>query len=58
MGLLTLTRTPNPMGFLSELLDKPLNEEAFLILPVGCAATNARVPGIDRLPQSRIAVRR
>ena len=30
MGLVTLTHTPNPMGFLRELLDRPVNERAML----------------------------
>jgi nitroreductase len=55
MGLVTLTHTPNPMGFLSELLERPPNEKAFLILPVGFPAPDARVPDIERLPLSEIA---
>jgi iodotyrosine deiodinase len=56
MGLVTLTHTPNPMGFLSELLERPANEKAYLILPVGYPAADARVPDIQRLPVSDIAV--
>jgi nitroreductase len=56
MGLVTLTHTPNPMGFLSELLDRPPNEKAYLVLPVGYPAPDARVPDIERLPLSQIAV--
>jgi iodotyrosine deiodinase len=56
MGLVTLTHTPNPMGFLSELLDRPPNEKAYLILPVGYPAPHARVPDIERLPLSDIAL--
>ena len=48
MGLVTLTHTPNPMGFLSELLQRPPNEKAFLILPVGYPAEGAMVPDIRR----------
>ena len=55
MGLTTLTHTPNPMGFLSELLDRPPNEKAYLILPVGFPAPDARVPDIERLPLSAIS---
>lgn len=50
IGLCTLTHTPSPMGFLSELLDRPPNEQAFLVLPVGHPAVDARVPDIDRRP--------
>lgn len=55
MGLTTLTHTPNPMGFLSGLLDRPPNEKAYLILPVGFPASDARVPDIERLPLSAIS---
>lgn len=55
MGLVTLTHTPNPMGFLSELLERPANEKAYLILPVGYPAEGARVPDIERLPLSEIS---
>jgi nitroreductase len=47
-GLATLTHTPNPMGFLSEILGRPANERAFLILVVGYPAPDATVPGIDK----------
>ncbi len=47
-GLATLTYTPNPMGFLSEILGRPANERAFLILVVGYPARDATVPGIDK----------
>lgn len=47
-GLVTLTHTPSPMNFLAELLDRPKNERAFLLLPVGYAAEDALVPNISR----------
>lgn len=47
-GLVTLTHTPSPMNFLAELLNRPKNERAFLILPVGYAAEDALVPDIQR----------
>ncbi|HEY7233821.1 MAG TPA: nitroreductase family protein [Gemmatimonadaceae bacterium] len=56
MGLVTLTHTPNPMGFLGELLDRPPNEKAMLVLPVGYPAPNARVPDLERKPLEEIAV--
>lgn len=48
MGLTTLTHTPNPMKFLSELLGRPENETAVLLMPVGYPAENAMVPAIER----------
>jgi nitroreductase len=49
MGLVTLTHTPNPMGFLRELLGRGSNERAVLVLPVGYPAADARVPDLHRL---------
>ena len=54
-GLSSLTHTPSPMGFLSELLARPKNEQAFLILVVGHPAQDARVPDLSRKPVSEIA---
>lgn len=48
MGLVTLTHTPNPMRFLGELLGRPKNETAVLLLPVGYPAHDARVPRLTR----------
>lgn len=56
MGLVTLTHTPSPMGFLSELLGRPENERAFLVMPVGYPAADAQVPDIKRKPLDAIAV--
>ena len=56
MGLVTLTHTPNPMGFLSSLLGRPSNEKAFLLLPVGFPAPGAQVPDLKRKDLSEISV--
>jgi iodotyrosine deiodinase len=56
MGLVTLTHTPSPMGFLSELLDRPANEKAMLVMPVGYPAADARVPDLRRKSLEEIAV--
>ncbi|MDJ0974551.1 MAG: nitroreductase family protein [Planctomycetota bacterium] len=47
-GLATLTHTPSPMGFLNEILGRPANERAFLLLVVGYPASDAVVPDIGR----------
>jgi iodotyrosine deiodinase len=47
-GLATLTHTPNPMGFLNEVLGRPANERPFLILVVGKPAADATVPAITK----------
>ncbi|MGB3555798.1 MAG: nitroreductase family protein, partial [Jannaschia sp.] len=43
-GLATLTHTPNPMRFLSELLGRPDAEKAVMIVAVGHPADGAAVP--------------
>ena len=48
MGLATLTYTPNPMGFLSQILQRPANERPYLVLPVGYPADGVLVPNIAR----------
>ena len=48
MGLVTLTHTPSPMGFLREILQRPQHEHAMLVLPVGYPADSAQVPDISR----------
>jgi iodotyrosine deiodinase len=56
MGLATLTHTPSPMGFLRELLGRPENEKAFLLMPVGFPAAEATVPDLRRKTLEEIAV--
>ncbi len=56
MGLVTLTHTPNPMGFLGELLERPANEKAMLVMPVGYPALDAKVPDLSRKPLDEIVV--
>lgn len=48
-GLATLTHTPSPMGFLNEILGRPKNEMAWLLLVVGHPAAQCRVPDIRRM---------
>lgn len=43
-GLATLTHTPSPMGFLKEILERPKNERAYMLIVVGHAARDAKVP--------------
>lgn len=47
-GLVSLTHTPSPMGFLNEILGRPENERPFLLLVVGYPAEDALVPDIHR----------
>lgn len=55
-GLATLTHTPNPMGFLSEIFGRPPNERPYVVIPVGYPAENATVPMISRKPLDEILV--
>ena len=57
-GLATLTHTPSPMGFLRGLLDRPENERAVVVIPVGYPAAEATVPVIGRKPLEEILLRR
>jgi iodotyrosine deiodinase len=54
-GLATLTHTPSPMYFLSDILGRPENERPFLVLVVGYPAEGARVPDIQKKPLDEIA---
>jgi nitroreductase len=54
-GLASLTHTPSPMGFLNEILGRPVNERPFLILVVGYPAEGATVPAITKKPLEQIA---
>jgi nitroreductase len=53
-GLATLTHTPSPMNFLKELLNRPDNERAYLLLPVGYPTKNAEVPCIKRKQREEV----
>jgi nitroreductase len=55
-GLVTLTHTPSPMNFLSKILNRPSNERAFLLLPVGYPKFPTYVPDIKRKPLEEISV--
>jgi len=55
-GLVALTHTPSPMGFLSKILNRPENEKPFLLIPIGYPATECWVPDIKRKQLDKIAV--
>ena len=54
-GLVSLTHTPSPMGFLGEILGRPAHERPFLMLVVGYPAEDAMVPDIGRKGLDEIA---
>ena len=51
-GLATLTHTPNPMGFLSQVLERPPNERAVMLVVAGYPGSEVRVPDLKRKPVS------
>lgn len=55
-GLATLTHTPSPMNFLQKLLERPPNERAYLLLPVGLPAPDCTVPDFERKALDEIMV--
>jgi nitroreductase len=54
-GLVSLTHTPNPMGFLNQALGRPENERPLMILVVGYPADDAVVPEIEKKTLQEIA---
>lgn len=55
-GLVTLTHTPSPMNFLGKILNRPDNEKAFLLLPVGRPVKNVKVPNISRKEPEEVII--
>ncbi len=55
-GLATLTHTPSPMAFLGDILDRPSYERPYLLIPVGWATDECRVPDIARKNLDQILV--
>ncbi len=55
-GLATLTHTPSPMNFLGEVLERPGNESATMIVVVGYPQQGTRVPKISKKSLDEIAV--
>ena len=43
-GLVTLTHTPSPMGFLNEICQRPVNEKPMILLVVGYPRPGCQVP--------------
>ncbi|MBB1151841.1 MULTISPECIES: nitroreductase family protein [Amycolatopsis] len=56
MGLATLTHTPNPMGFLNEVFERPVTERPYILFPVGYPAPDCEVPDLDRKPLAEALV--
>ena len=56
MGLATLTHTPSPMNFLSEILNRPKNERPYILFLVGYPATDAKVPVLEKKSLEQVSV--
>ncbi len=54
-GLATLTHTPSPMGFLSEILERQKHERPFILLVCGYPEDGVMVPDITRRELKEIA---
>lgn len=54
-GLVSLTHTPNPMGFLSEVLERPANERPVMLVVTGYPAADAVVPRLRRKSLDTVA---
>jgi iodotyrosine deiodinase len=54
-GLVSLTHTPSPMGFLNTILNRPADEKPFLLLVTGFPAEDAQVPVIQKKRLEEIA---
>jgi len=55
-GLCSLTHTPSPMNFLEKILNRPVNERAVLLIPVGYPAEDAEVPALEKKSIDDVAV--
>ena len=55
-GFATLTHTPSPMRFLASLLDRPKNERAFMLIPIGYPADDCAVPNIEKKALDEVLV--
>lgn len=57
-GLVSVTHTPSPMGFLAKVLNRPANERPFLLIPVGYPSDDCEVPAkaLERKPLEEVMV--
>ncbi|WP_026946421.1 nitroreductase family protein [Algoriphagus marincola] len=55
-GLVTVTHTPSPMNFLSDILNRPKHEKPYLLLPVGYPKKETFVPDIHRKKLEEILI--
>ena len=49
-----LLKTPAPMNFLNDILNRPDNERPYILFPVGYPADDATVPDVNEKPLDEI----
>ena len=54
-GLVALTHTPSPMGFLEKICQRPKNERAYLLIPIGYPAADAEIPDLGKKDYNKYA---
>ena len=54
-GLVALTHTPSPMGFLEKICKRPKNERAYLLIPIGYPAEDAEIPDLQKKDYDKYA---
>ena len=54
-GLVALTHTPSPMGFLEKICKRPKNERAYLLIPIGYPAKDAEIPDLRKKDYNKYA---
>jgi len=56
-GLVSLTHTPAPMGFLNEICGRPADEKPYILMVVGHPAAGATIPAhaLEKKPLEAIA---
>ena len=47
-GLVALTHTPSPMGFLEKICRRPKNERAYLLIPIGYPKDGTKIPDLRK----------
>jgi iodotyrosine deiodinase len=56
MGLATLTHTPSPMAFLSQILQRPKGEKPYILFPIGYPTADCTVPDLSRKSLEEVSV--
>lgn len=56
-GLATLTHTPNPMSFLTEICERPSSDKPYILVVAGYPAADAKIPAhaMQKKPLSSIS---